>query len=61
MLSGGSDGSIRVWNVQELRPLKRINVHTRGVAALVSYGTVVFTGGLDGRVCVLDTQDPGMT
>ncbi|KAL1846307.1 hypothetical protein VTK73DRAFT_315 [Phialemonium thermophilum] len=56
LVTGGSDGSVRVWSLEEFRPIHRLAAHDNSVTSLQFDDTRVVSGGSDGRVKVWDLK-----
>ncbi len=53
LLSGGSDGTVRLWRVEDGEEISHLDAHLGGVYALACHpnGSVFFSGGADGIIC----------
>lgn len=54
MVSGGSDGSVRVWSLISYTPIHRLAAHDNSVTSLQFDDSRIVSGGSDGRVKVWD-------
>ena len=57
LVTGGSDGSVRVWSLERFCPIHRLAAHDNSVTSLQFDDTRVVSGGSDGRVKVWDLKD----
>ncbi len=57
LVTGGSDGSVRVWSLEKFCPIHRLAAHDNSVTSLQFDDTRVVSGGSDGRVKVWDLKD----
>jgi F-box and WD-40 domain protein CDC4 len=55
-VTGGSDGSVRVWSLEKMAPIHRLAAHDNSVTSLQFDDTRVVSGGSDGRVKVWDLK-----
>ena len=55
-MTGGSDGSVRVWSLEKMAPIHRLAAHDNSVTSLQFDDTRVVSGGSDGRVKVWDLK-----
>ena len=55
-MTGGSDGSVRVWSLEKMAPIHRLAAHDNRVTSLQFDDTRVVSGGSDGRVKVWDLK-----
>ena len=53
LVTGGSDGSVRVWDLEKLRCISRMAAHDNSVTSLQFDDKIIVTGGSDGYVKVL--------
>ena len=53
LVTGGSDGSVRVWDLEKLRCITRMAAHDNSVTSLQFDDKIIVTGGSDGYVKVL--------
>jgi len=56
LVTGGSDGSVRVWSLTEHQPIHRLAAHDNSVTSLQFDDTRIVSGGSDGRVKVWDLK-----
>lgn len=56
LVTGGSDGSVRVWSLQRLVPIHRLAAHDNSVTSLQFNQSRIVSGGSDGRVKVWDLK-----
>ena len=56
LVTGGSDGSVRIWSLKNMAPIHRLAAHDNSVTSLQFDETRVVSGGSDGRVKVWDLQ-----
>lgn len=49
-MTGGSDGSVRVWSLNNMLPIHRLAAHDNSVTSLQFDETRIVSGGSDGRV-----------
>lgn len=56
LVTGGSDGSVRVWSLQSYSPIHRLAAHDNSVTSLQFDESRIVSGGSDGRVKVWDLQ-----
>lgn len=56
LVTGGSDGSIRVWDIPKKEPIHRLAAHDNSVTSLQFDNTRIVSGGSDGRVKVWDLR-----
>jgi F-box and WD-40 domain protein CDC4 len=56
LVTGGSDGSVRVWSLEKFAPIHRLAAHDNSVTSLQFDDTRVVSGGSDGRVKVWDLK-----
>lgn len=54
LVTGGSDGSVRVWSLQTYTPIHRLAAHDNSVTSLQFDDSRIVSGGSDGRVKVWD-------
>lgn len=53
LVTGGSDGSVRVWDLEKLRCVTRMAAHDNSVTSLQFDDKIIVTGGSDGYVKVV--------
>jgi WD40 repeat protein len=58
LVTGGSDGSIRVWDLAQLKCVLRMAAHDNSVTSLQFDDKIIVTGGSDGYVKVAPTVPP---
>jgi len=56
LVTGGSDGSVRVWSLEKMQPVHRLAAHDNSVTSLQFDDTRIVSGGSDGRVKVWDLK-----
>ena len=56
LVTGGSDGSVRVWSLEKLVPIHRLAAHDNSVTSLQFNEQRIISGGSDGRVKVWDLK-----
>ena len=56
LVTGGSDGSVRVWDLEKLRCVTRMAAHDNSVTSLQFDDKIIVTGGSDGYVKVLSPR-----
>lgn len=56
LVTGGSDGSVRVWSLETFTPIHRLAAHDNSVTSLQFDEHRIVSGGSDGRVKVWDLQ-----
>lgn len=56
LVTGGSDGSVRVWSLEQLVPIHRLAAHDNSVTSLQFNESRIVSGGSDGRVKVWDLK-----
>jgi F-box and WD-40 domain protein CDC4 len=54
LVTGGSDGSVRVWSLVDYQAIHRLAAHDNSVTSLQFDNTRIVSGGSDGRVKVWD-------
>ena len=57
LVTGGSDGSVRVWSLNTYSPIHRLAAHDNSVTSLQFDDSRIVSGGSDGRVKVWDTKN----
>ena len=56
LVTGGSDGSVRVWSLTHYQPIHRLAAHDNSVTSLQFDDSRIVSGGSDGRVKVWDLK-----
>lgn len=56
LVTGGSDGSVRVWSLTNYQPIHRLAAHDNSVTSLQFDNSRIVSGGSDGRVKVWDLK-----
>lgn len=56
LVTGGSDGSVRVWSLVDYQVIYRLAAHDNSVTSLQFDNTRIVSGGSDGRVKVWDLK-----
>ncbi|KAK4694251.1 hypothetical protein P7C71_g3299, partial [Lecanoromycetidae sp. Uapishka_2] len=56
LVTGGSDGSVRVWSLTTNLPIHRLAAHDNSVTSLQFDDARIVSGGSDGRVKIWDTN-----
>ena len=56
LVTGGSDGSVRVWSLERLVPIHRLAAHDNSVTSLQFDEQRIVSGGSDGRVKIWDIK-----
>jgi WD40 repeat protein len=56
LVSGGSEGSVRVWSLETMAPIHKMEAHEHSVVSLQSDDSRIVSGGSDGRVRVWDLK-----
>ena len=54
LVTGGSDGSVRVWSLSTFSPIHRLAAHDNSVTSLQFDDARIVSGGSDGRVKIWD-------
>lgn len=54
LVTGGSDGSVRVWSLNTYNPIHRLAAHDNSVTSLQFDDLRIVSGGSDGRVKIWD-------
>jgi F-box and WD-40 domain protein CDC4 len=57
LVTGGSDGSVRVWSLASYQAIHRLAAHDNSVTSLQFDNTRIVSGGSDGRVKVWDLKN----
>jgi len=60
LVTGGSDGSVRVWSLTTYSPIHRLAAHDNSVTSLQFDDTRIVSGGSDGRVKIWDLKTGGL-
>lgn len=60
LVTGGSDGSVRVWSLTSYLPIHRLAAHDNSVTSLQFDDTRIVSGGSDGRVKIWDLKTGGL-
>ena len=61
LVTGGSDGSVRVWSLDTHSPIHRLAAHDNSVTSLQFDDTRIVSGGSDGRVKIWDLNAGTLT
>jgi F-box and WD-40 domain protein CDC4 len=56
LVTGGSDGSVRVWSLNTYTPIHRLAAHDNSVTSLQFDDSRIVSGGSDGRVKIWDLK-----
>jgi F-box and WD-40 domain protein CDC4 len=56
LVTGGSDGSVRVWSLATYQAIHRLAAHDNSVTSLQFDKTRIVSGGSDGRVKIWDLK-----
>lgn len=56
LVTGGSDGSVRVWSLESYNPIHRLAAHDNSVTSLQFDELRIVSGGSDGRVKIWDLE-----
>lgn len=56
LVTGGSDGSVRVWSLSEFQAIHRLAAHDNSVTSLQFDDSRIVSGGSDGRVKIWDLK-----
>lgn len=56
LVTGGSDGSVRVWSLSDYKTVHRLAAHDNSVTSLQFSDMRIISGGSDGRVKVWDMK-----
>lgn len=60
LVTGGSDGSVRVWSLASYTPVHRLAAHDNSVTSLQFDDSRIVSGGSDGRVKIWDLASGGL-
>lgn len=60
LVTGGSDGSVRVWSLRNNEPIHRLAAHDNSVTSLQFDDARIVSGGSDGRVKIWDLNSGSM-
>lgn len=60
LVTGGSDGSVRVWSLTSYTPVHRLAAHDNSVTSLQFDDSRIVSGGSDGRVKIWDLASGGL-
>jgi F-box and WD-40 domain protein CDC4 len=56
LVTGGSDGSVRVWSLKDYQAIHRLAAHDNSVTSLQFDNSRIVSGGSDGRVKIWDLK-----
>lgn len=56
LVTGGSDGSVRIWSLEKMYAIHRLAAHDNSVTSLQFDDNRVVSGGSDGRVKIWDLK-----
>lgn len=56
LVTGGSDGSVRVWSLTDYQAIHRLAAHDNSVTSLQFDNSRIVSGGSDGRVKIWDLK-----
>jgi WD40 repeat protein len=60
LFSGGADGNIYVWNVENYEYVNKLYGHKEAVTTLVKDKNIIFSGSADSTIIVLDNYYLGL-
>lgn len=58
LVSAGSDGSVRLWDVREPKPVEHLAAHSRPVSSVAVHGERMLSASLDGAAILWDIRSP---
>ena len=61
LVTGGSDGSVRVWSLSTFLPIHRLAAHDNSVTSLQFDDNRIVSGGSDGRTKIWDMKTGQLT
>merc|ERR1719329_168889 len=58
LVSGGSDGTVRLWDVREPKPVEHLVAHSCAVSSVAVHGERMLSASLDGSAILWDVRSP---